>query len=102
MWWEAGGPRGERVAGKNEGADQKLRGWWDARLGSSCVTALHKGLRRQRGSGSEVISEPPACALRARDVDYSNNEHPSIPPRFTEQTRLGRPVVDFFFSVFIM
>lgn len=33
---------GEEVAGKNEGADQKLCGWWDARPGRGCVTELHK------------------------------------------------------------
>lgn len=82
MWWEADWLRGEEVAGKNEGADQKLRGWWDARLGSSCVTALHKDLRRQRGSGSEVISMSvlPAHSERARDAGYSNSVqfiHPS-------------------------
>ncbi len=88
------------MAGKNEGADQKLRGWWDARLGSSCVTALHKGLRRQRGSGSEVISVSvlPARSERARDAGYSNNvqfSHPSI------HTRSRLPVVDFSFVLYV-
>lgn len=38
----------------NEGADQKLRGRWDARSSRTCVTVLHNSLFRQKGSGSEV------------------------------------------------
>ncbi len=70
VWWEAG---------KNASADVKLRGWWDSLSGCSCVTALHKGLRRQRGSGSEVISveSHQSClrTQRGRAADYSNNMH---------------------------
>lgn len=47
---------GEEVVGKNEGADQKLCGWWDARPARGCVTELHKDLCRRRGNGCEVIS----------------------------------------------
>lgn len=42
------------VMGMNEGADQKLRGRWDARSSRTCVTVLHNSLFRQKGSGSEV------------------------------------------------
>lgn len=93
------------MAGKNEGADQKLRGWWDARLGSGCVTALHKGLRRQKGSGSEVISveSPHSCPrtrrgreMRTIQTMYSSSIHPHL----TEQSRL--PVVDFIYDFFIL
>lgn len=54
-----------------------LRRWWDAPLGNSGVTALHKALRRHRGSGSEVMSvESRRSCLRTwrmRAVEYLNN-----------------------------
>lgn len=88
MLWEAGCLRGEEVSGKNEGADQKLRGWWDARWGSSCVTALHKGLH-------SAVS--PACATRGREMSGIQTMHSSsIHAKQNSQSRL------LAFSAFIM
>lgn len=39
----------------SKGADQKLCGRQDARSRRTCVTVLHNGLFRQRGSGFEVM-----------------------------------------------
>lgn len=93
------------MAGKSEGADQKLRGWWDARLGRSCVTVLHKGLRMQRGSGCEVISvesrQSCLCTRRGREMRTIQTIcSSSIHPRLKQSTL---PVVELvsFHYVFI-
>lgn len=75
--WPCGRPRGEEVPGKNKGADQTLRRWWDAPSGSSRVKTLHKALLRHRGSGSEVMSVKSRrsclCTRRTRAVKCLNN-----------------------------
>lgn len=72
--WEAQWLRGEEVLGTREGADQKLRGWWDAWSGSGRVTALHNTYSRHRESGWEETSVLP-YSQRMRNVKCSNNRH---------------------------